>query len=150
MTNTTPKKKLTKKDYFAILKSAYPTTAENYDEVIAFIDKEVALLEKKNGAERKPTKTQIENESYKKLILEHMTSKKVTVTDIQKNIEELNDFSNQKVARLVKDLYDAGMICKTVEKGRSYFFVAQRKGDKFPFPIKGGFICPKNKRQSTA
>ena len=121
---TTSKKKLTKKDYFAILKNAYPTSASNYDEVIAFIDKEIALLEKKNGAERKPTKTQIENEGYKKLILEHMTSKKVTVSEIQKSIEELSEFSNQKVARLVKDLYDGGLICKEVEKGRSYFFIA--------------------------
>ena len=45
------------------------------------------------------------------------------LTNILDNPADVIDFSNQKVARLVKDLYDAGMICKEVEKGRSYFFV---------------------------
>ena len=51
MANT---KKMTKKDYFAILKATYPTTADNYDEVIKFIDHEMELLEKKNSADKKP------------------------------------------------------------------------------------------------
>lgn len=120
---TENKKKMTKKDYFAILRASYPTTAENYDEVIAFIDKEIALLAKKNSADRKPTKTQLENEGFKKLILEHMGEKKETVTDIQKAIPELAEFSNQKIARLVKDLYDGKLIKKEIIKGRSYFFI---------------------------
>ena len=48
-------KKMTKRDYFAILRESYPATADNYDEVVAFIDHELELLSKKNSSEKKPT-----------------------------------------------------------------------------------------------
>ena len=99
------------------------STFELPNDVKEKLENMIIQLDKRNGAERKPTKTQMENEGYKKLILEFLTEKKVTVSEIQKSIEDFNDFSNQKVARLVKDLYDGGLIKKEIAKGRSYFFV---------------------------
>ena len=128
MTNTNTTEKMTNKKALTYVLETFelPKAVKEKLEVM------IVQLDKKNGAERKPTKTQLENENYKKMILEFMTETKVTVTDIQKSIEELNDFSNQKVARLVKDLYDGGLIKKEVVKGRSYFFI-QKSAEKSAF-----------------
>lgn len=122
---TTSTKKVTKAqrnaDIMAMLKGesvAYGTTLA---EAIAHLERENELLAKKSGADRKPTAKQTENEGYKALILDHMTKSYETVTDIMKAIPEFADFSNQKVAALVKQLLDAHLLEKKVEKGRSYF-----------------------------
>ena len=91
-------------------------------EIVEKLNTMIVQLEKKSGSDRKPTAKQTENEGYKVLILEHLTSEKETVTDIMKAIPEFADFSNQKVAALVKQLLDNHLIEKEVIKGRSYFF----------------------------
>ena len=102
MTNT---KKMTKKDYFAILRASYPATAENYDEVIAFIDHELELLAKKNAAEKKPTVVQVANEGIKQAIVNGMEPDKLyTITDIIKSVPECADLTNQRVSALVRQL----------------------------------------------
>ena len=120
-TSTSAKDKMTNKKALVYVLETYKDSLPK--EVAEKLEKMCVQLDKKNSADRKMTKTQLENEGYKKLILENLTSKKVTVTDIQKSIEELAEFSNQKIARLVKDLYDAGKIKKEIIKGRSYFFI---------------------------
>ena len=91
-------------------------------EIVEKLNTMIVQLEKKSGSDRKPTAKQAENEGYKALILEHLTSERETVTDIMKAIPEFADFSNQKVAALVKQLLDIHLIEKEVIKGRSYFF----------------------------
>lgn len=91
------------------------------DEVQEKLVKMIEQLDKKSSNPKKPTKTQIENESYMELILNAMTAEGQTVSELMKKIPEFEDFSNQKVAALVKKLVDAEKIVKTVEKGRSYF-----------------------------
>lgn len=91
-------------------------------EIVEKLNTMIIQLEKKSGSDRKPTAKQAENEGYKTLILEHLTSERETVTDIMKAIPEFADFSNQKVAALVKQLLDNHLIEKEVIKGRSYFF----------------------------
>ena len=122
---TTSTKKVTKAqrnaDIMAMLKGesvAYGTTLA---EAIAHLERENELLAKKSGADRKPTATQIANEGYKALILDHMSKSYETVSDIIKAIPEFDGFTPQKVAPLVKSLLDAGFVEKKVEKGRSYF-----------------------------
>ena len=112
-------KKMTKKEYFAILREAYPQTAPNYAEVIAFIDHEVELLSKP----RKASPKQMENEEYLDLIMGYMTTEGRTVSDIQKAIPQFADFSTQKVAALVKLLIERGSLQRETVKGRSYFSV---------------------------
>ena len=100
------------------------------DDLLAFVDSEVALLAKKNTAKSgKMTATQKENEGYKALILDFLAnqSEGVTCTEIAKGIEELNGFNNQKISALMRSLtYDAeknpaGLVDKSVVKGKSLF-----------------------------
>lgn len=110
-------KKMTKKEMFAQIKAHLTNEAE-----IAFIDHEIELLEKKNGAAKKPTKTQVANEELKGVLVSNMEDNMVyTVTDIIKNVEGMADLSNQKVSALLRQLVEEGKVTKVVEKRKSYF-----------------------------
>ena len=94
-------------------------------EVSEKLEKMIEQLDKKSSAPKKPTKTQVENEGYMTLIMEALTEEGQTVSELMKKIPEFEDFSNQKVAALVKKLVDAEKIEKVVVKGRSYFLKKQ-------------------------
>lgn len=120
MANT---KKMTKRDYFTILRNAYPTTAEDYTEVIGFIDHELELLAKKNSAEKKPTAVQIANEGVKDAIYESMEPNRLyTVTEIIKEIPACADLTNQKVSNLLRQMMPE-RIERVEEKRKAYFRV---------------------------
>lgn len=123
MTNS---KKMTKRDYFNILRASYPTTAENYDEVIGFIDHELELLAKKNAAEKKPTAVQVANEGIKQAIVAGMEQGKLyTITDIIKSVPECADLTNQRVSALVRQLKDDNIVERVEEKRKAYFRLVQ-------------------------
>lgn len=115
--------KMTKRDYFSILRESYPTTASDYDEVIAFIDHEVELLEKKSGSEKKPSKTQEANAILKESILNEMEENRVyTITEMLKTLPCCEGLSNQKVSAIIRQMVDNDKtIIKEVEKRTSYF-----------------------------
>lgn len=81
---------------------------------------------KKKSENRKPTATQEANEEVKERLI--ATLKRVyepmTVTDIMKLDEELSQLSNQKVSALLRQLIDAGLVKKVVDKKKSYFILA--------------------------
>ena len=119
-------KKMTKKDYFAILRAAYPQTADNYNEVIAFIDHEVDLLNRKNSGEKKPTAQQAANEVVKTAIAEGMTPNRLyTVTEIQKEIPECAEMSNQRISALLRQMKEDKIIVRTEDKRKAYFSLAE-------------------------
>ena len=119
-------KKMTKKDYFAILRATYPASADNYDEVIAFIDHEVELLNRKNSAEKKPTAQQVANDSIKTAIAEGMTPNRLyTVTEIQKEIAECAELSNQRVSALLRQMKEDGIVTRTEDKRKAYFSIVE-------------------------
>lgn len=123
MANT---KKMTKKDFFAILRATYPASADNYDEVIAFIDHEVELLNRKNSAEKKPTAQQVANDSIKTAIAEGMEPNRLyTVTEIQKEIAECAELSNQRVSALLRQMKEDGIVTRTEDKRKAYFSIAE-------------------------
>ena len=118
-------KKMTKKDYFAILRASYPATADNYDEVIAFIDHEVDLLNRKNSADKKPTAQQVVNEGIKAAIVAGMTPNRLyTITEIQKEIPECAELSNQRISALIRQMV-GNEIVRTEDKRKAYFSLAQ-------------------------
>lgn len=80
-----------------------------------------AQVDKRNSAERKPTKVQIENERLKSFVFEALGNKPQTVTEFMATSAELCDLSKQKVAALVNALVDEGKVVKTIEKRKSYF-----------------------------
>ena len=61
----------------------------------------------------------------KTIINELVRLGKSTISDIQKNSEELAEYSNQKLSALVKQLVDNGEVTKTVDKKKSYFEVVE-------------------------
>ena len=115
-------KKMTKKDYFEILKSAYPKDANNYNEVIEFINHEIELLERKSSQGKKPTANQMENEGFLEIIQNILqgSDKAMTISDVQNANEELPT-SNQRMSALMKKLVESGVVEKTYEKRKPYF-----------------------------
>ena len=124
MNNTT--KKMTKRDYFTILRNAYPTTAENYNEVIGYIDHELELLANKNRADNKANKERHDqNEVIQQGILEFMEiGKKYTISNLIKDCPACDGLSHPKVTSLIHDLKNREMIVRTEEKRQAYFSLA--------------------------
>ncbi len=123
MTNTT---KLTKAKAWGIVKtiveqSGHAQTAE----LVEKIDNELALLAKKNSAEKKPTAQQTANEGIKTAIVDGMESGKAyTITDIIKSVPECAELTNQRVSALMRQLVDAKVVIRTEDKRKAYFTLA--------------------------
>ena len=118
MANT---KKMTKRDYFTAILSKYPLT----DAEKAFVEHELELLEKKNSAEKKPTAQQIANDGIKTAILAGMTPNRLyTITEIQKEIPECAEMSNQKISALLRQMV-GNEIVRTEDKRKAYFSLAE-------------------------
>ena len=100
------------------------TDAEKYAEVIEKLDKMLVQVNKKSSANRKPTATQLENEGLKEKIVEYLknTGKRLTVSEMMKEIEGLEELSNQRVTSLATFLYKEDKIDREVEKRKAYFF----------------------------
>ena len=111
-------KKMTKREMFEQIKRNYDLTQAEVD----FIDHELELLAKKNSADKKPTKVQVENEGIKAEILEGMeVGKAYTITDLIKEVPAVAELSNQRVSALVRQLVADGSVVRTEEKRKAYF-----------------------------
>ena len=125
MANT---KKMTKKDYFNILKDSYPVDASNYDEVIAFLDHEIELLARKNSADKKPTAQQKANATVADAIFNHMNdeyNRLFTVTEIQKEVASCADLTNQRVSAILRGMIAEGKVDRIEDKRKAYFRIVQ-------------------------
>lgn len=107
----------------AIETSSFSTSDFKTDEIVEKLSKMLVQTEKKSSSERKPTAKQEANKKLEAIILDYLNvqTEGKTVTDMMKEIPELDGMSNQKVSSLVKPLKDDGIIVKEVIKGRSYF-----------------------------
>ncbi len=97
------------------------------EQALAVIEKLTALkvqTEKRNSAERKPTKVQLENANLADVVTEVLTNtdKPMTITEIMAADERLSSLSNQKVSAIVRGMGDK--IVKTTDKRKSYFALA--------------------------
>ena len=93
-------------------------------EVAEKLEKMKASFEKKSSGERKPTKTQTENEGLKSAILNHMeTDVLYSIGQLAKEVPELVavNASGQKVSALIKQLKDAGLVVRVEEKRKAFF-----------------------------
>lgn len=133
--------KLCKKDYFvAIIKklggdiSAYADTTEISNdnlppdtELIDFAEHEIQLLNKKSTTEKKPTKTQEENEYFKDCMLDFMYDydKPVSISDIIAGCEPISHLTNQRVSALMTQLKKSGQVERTEEKKKAVFTLSQ-------------------------
>ena len=91
-----------------------------------FILHETSLLAKKNTSDKKPTKTQIENEGNKAIVLSAVTTagRPVTISDIQGLSVELGEMSNQKVSALARQLVAEGKLVRIEDKRKAFFTLA--------------------------
>ena len=97
---------------------------ENYElttEVKEKLEKMKIQFEKKNSAEKKPTATQIANEGIKNVILETLSEKSMTITEMQKANSELAELSNQKISALLKQMTESGSVKREEIKRKAYF-----------------------------
>jgi hypothetical protein len=116
-------KKITKRERFESLLSLSQIQAD--PGMVEFINHELELLAKKNSSEKKPTAQQVANEAIKQAIIDGMERDHLyTITDIQKNIPECAELSNQKISALVRQLKDDNVVVKTEDKRKSYFSLA--------------------------
>lgn len=130
MTNTTSTRKPTKRMNFEAL-LGIEAVAEN-PVLVAFIEHEIELLDKKNSAEKKPTAKQTANVGVKAEILEIVQAEPnrlFTVSDILKALGN-PDFTNQKVSALMRQMYDVTgenptgeqfALIRLEEKRKAYF-----------------------------
>lgn len=115
--------KMTKKDNYSAIRTILEEL--HNDELIAFIDHEIELLDKRNSSKTgKMTKTQIENVGIKAKILEvlNTSDKPMTATEVMKSIG--GDYSLNKISALLTQMADKdkdNTVERTEVKGKAYF-----------------------------
>lgn len=113
---------MTKKEMFAEIRNI---VADN-EEMVAFIDHEIELLERKSASPKKPTKTQIENEGFKTEIVAHLTSVDApkTIKEMQAEIPSIGGLTNQRITHMLTDLVKDGTLVKEYVKKVPYYSIA--------------------------
>ena len=112
---------MTKREMFTAIRAI---VADN-EEMVAFIDHELELLDRKANSIRKPTKAQIENEAFKADIVSALTvaDRPCSIKEIFEICESIKGLTNQRVARMLTDLSKAGTLERTVVKKVPYFAI---------------------------
>ena len=113
---------MTKKEMFAEIRNI---VADN-EEMVAFIDHEIELLERKSNSPKKPTKTQIENDGFKAEIVAYLTNVDTpkTIKELQAEIPSIGGLTNQRITHMLTDLIKAGTLAKEYVKKTPYYSVA--------------------------
>ena len=82
----------------------------------------ITQLDKKSGAERKPTARQVENAKVKEDILSKMEDNVLyTVGDMLKTFTLGEDMTSQRLTAILSQMVEAGTVTKSKEKGKSLF-----------------------------
>lgn len=115
-------KKVTKRERYAELRAL----AQGNDELVAFIDHEVELLDKKSASKSKADKEKAElNVSLMSEVAEVLANgKKMTATEVMKASDTLKEYTVQKITSLLKAMVENGTVAKVTEKGKSLFYLA--------------------------
>lgn len=116
-------KKMTKKDYFRMLKGIDAVSANA--ELVKFIDHEIELLERKNSADRKLSGNALANVGLREEIIGILSKKPehlFTATEVQKAMKD--EYSNQHISALLKQLKENGKVEKIQDKRKSFFKLA--------------------------
>lgn len=114
---------MTKRENYNALRAIVADNAE----LVAFIDHEIELLNKKNARRsNKPTAKQVANEDTKGIIVEVLTdaAEPMTISDIVADDPALAGLSTQKVSALLTQLVNDGQVVRTSVKRKSYFAIA--------------------------
>ena len=96
-------------------------------DLVKFCEHEIDLLNKKASTSGQ-SKTQAENEKIKVVIAEELTriARAVTISELQKESTELENFSNQKLSALLKQMVENDKtVTKIIDKKKSLFTIAE-------------------------
>ena len=121
-------KKITKKEMFAqvIAMAQGEEVTVTMEEIVAFAEHEIELLNKKAGSKsKKETANDMENARLMGVIKNVLLNaeKPMTISEIMADNDELGELSNQKVSALMKKLVDAKEVNKDVDKRKSVFSI---------------------------
>ena len=113
---------MTKREMFAEIRNI---VADN-EEMVAFIDHEIELLERKSNSPKKPTKTQVENDGFKAEIVAYLTEVDTpkTIKELQAEIPSISGLTNQRITHMLTDLVKAEALVKEYVKKTPYYSVA--------------------------
>lgn len=114
---------MTKREMFVAIANVAEVAAN--EEMVAFINHEIELLDNRKTSKKGLTKTQKENEGVKAVIAEVLADagEKMTVTELI-NDDRLNGYTNQKISALLRQMVEAGKVVKTIEGKKAFFEVA--------------------------
>lgn len=122
---TVSNRKPTKRDRFNALLNI--EAVKNDADLVAFIEHEIELLDKKNAAERKPTPRQLENAEFKRDILAFCEADTLySVADLTKSVPSIvaAGLSASRVTAMVTQLVGEGALVKTEDKRKSFYSLA--------------------------
>lgn len=113
---------MTKREMFAEIRNIVADNAE----MVAFIDHEIELLDRKSSSPKKPTKTQIENDGFKAEIVAYLTTVDTpkTIKELQAEIPSIGGLTNQRITHMLTDLVKAETLTKEYVKKTPYYSVA--------------------------
>ena len=134
MTTTTSNVRLTKRDFFTAILSKVDMDA-TYDiskgdatvkvsgaDVAGFLNHELELLDRKNTVDKKPTKTQQENEVIKSAVLSAMEANRLySISEMLKEFPACKDMSNQKLSSLVRQMVLDKQVERIEDKRKAFF-----------------------------
>ena len=112
--------KKTKREHFNELR----VLANGNAELIAFIDHEIELLNKKNSDDRKPTVNQLDNVKIKKLIKENIGANRYTITEMIKALLKDTEWAEITCSRLTAictQMVEEGDLVRNVDKRKAYY-----------------------------
>ena len=113
--------KKTKREFFGEIREIVKENTE----LVAFIDHELELLDKKTNA--KSTKVNTEQVELMEKIVDALNEigRSVTISELQKENAEMAEYSNQKLSAMLKKLVDNKQVTKMIDKKKSYFMVTK-------------------------
>ena len=115
----------TKRDLFTNLLSLIDTGAceADFETLKAGLTHELELLDKKSATPRKPTATQVENESLKAELLSFLIAADApkTIKEIQTECSTFAELSNQRISHLLSSLVEAQKVEKSYVKKTPFF-----------------------------
>lgn len=114
---------MTKRENYNAIRAIVSDNAE----LVAFIDHELELLDRKNSRRSdKPTAKQLVNKQIKDVIVEVLTdaTAPMAIADIIADDPELTGMTTQKVSALLTQLITEGQVVRTVDKRKAYFSIA--------------------------
>lgn len=119
--------KMTRVEMFNAIK-AIPQVADN-QEMVDFIDKQIAQLAKRKSVE---SKTQKENKALMEVVVDAMRvlDKPATATQIMKSDAYLSELSLPKVSALLKKLIEDGRVERTIEKKIALFSLVENEAEE--------------------